>query len=180
MNPEYLMTFLMENGIQWVESQINKYRSTARNLTEAEKTEFEPFFEQKILHAAGIKLVPIIENPDFYAVLQEMKMPRLLDFKMVAGITFKDTIVLSQSVLRSKLAPKSLLFHELVHVVQYEVLGVRRFVERYVQGWVKGGLDYYAIPLEIHAYDLEQRYERDPKAGFSVREEVLKRLGEGL
>ena len=96
---------------------------------------------------------------------------------MVLGITFKDTIILSQRLLGSDSAPKALLFHELVHVVQYEVLGVRRFVEHYVQGWVKGRLDYYAIPLEIDAYDLEERYKKDPKAKFSVRQAVLKRLG---
>ena len=177
MKAEDLLTFLIEKGIQWVESQINEYHSTARNLTEAEKSEFEPFFEQRTLHAARIKIVPIIENPDFYSILQEMNIPKLLDLRMVAGITFKDTIILSRRLLRPDLTPKALLFHELVHVVQYDVLGVKGFVECYVQGWLKGGLDYYAIPLEIDAYDLERRYERDQKARFSVREAVLKSLG---
>jgi hypothetical protein len=176
MNVENLLTFLVENGIRWVESQIDENRSTARDLTLAEKEEFALFFEPNILDTARIKIVSIIDNPDFYSTLQEMNIPKLLDLRMVLGITFKDTIILSQRLLGPGSAPKALLFHELVHVVQYEVLGLRRFVEHYVQGWVKGGLDYYAIPLEIDAYDLEERYKKDPKAKFSVREAVLKRL----
>jgi hypothetical protein len=177
MNVENLLTFLVENGIRWVESQITENRSTARDLTLAEKEEFALFFESNILDTARIKMVPVIDNPDFYSTLQEMNIPKLLDLRMVLGITFKDTIILSQRLLGPDSAPKELLFHELVHVVQYEVLGLRRFVEHYVQGWVKGGLDYYAIPLEIDAYDLEERYKKDPKAEFSVRQAVLKRLG---
>ena len=34
---------------------------------------------------------------------------------------------------------KALLFHEMVHVVQYEVLGIETFVTRYVHGWFGQG-----------------------------------------
>ena len=46
----------------------------------------------------------------------------------MAGITFVNTILLSEAMLPSaNLSP--LLFHECVHVCQYDVLGVDAFVE---------------------------------------------------
>jgi hypothetical protein len=142
MNLERLLPFLIEKGIQWVESQRDEYRSTARDLTEVEKSAVEPFFDPKILEMARIKTVPVIENPDFYSLFQEMKIPELLDFNNAAGITFRDTIVSSQRFLSSYSLLSSFLFHELVHVVQYEVLGVKRFINRYARGWAEHGLDH--------------------------------------
>jgi hypothetical protein len=39
-----------------------------------------------------------------------------------------------------------LLFHELVHVVQYEKLGSERFTSRHVTGFLSGG-SYDEVPL---------------------------------
>jgi hypothetical protein len=47
-----------------------------------------------------------------------------------------------------------LLFHELVHVEQYRQLGIPRFSELCVRGFLNGG-SYEAIPLEVSAYTLE-------------------------
>jgi hypothetical protein len=71
-----------------------------------------------------------------------------------------------------------LLFHELVHVEQYRQLGIPRFSELYVRGFLNGG-SYEAIPLEVNAYTLEGRFERNPSRQFSVADEVAKWLAEG-
>jgi hypothetical protein len=71
-----------------------------------------------------------------------------------------------------------LLFHELVHVEQYRQLGIPRFSELYVRGFLNGG-SYEAIPLEVNAYMLEGRFERNPSRQFSVADEVAKWLAEG-
>jgi hypothetical protein len=63
------------------------------------------------------------------------------------------------------------LFHELVHVEQYRQLGIPRFAELYVRGFLSGG-GYEGVPLEINAYDLGGRFERSPLARFSVADEV--------
>lgn len=65
-----------------------------------------------------------------------------------------------------------LAFHELVHVVQYEILGVDAFVTRYLGGLV-GDRDYFAIPLELAAYTAQARYATIPQA-FSVKDFVQK------
>ena len=176
MNPENSIEFLIENAIQWVETQRNEHRLTARILTEEEKSEFEHFFDSKILDLARIKIVPVIENPGFYSDLQDLKIPRLLDFRNAAGITFKDTIVISQQYLKADSKLKPLIFHELVHVVQYEVFGVREFITGYVRSWADNGFNNSSIHFEIEAYKLHQRYEANPGKGFSVVDKVRQRL----
>lgn len=79
----------------------------------------------------------------------------------MAAITFVDTIVSH--------GPMSIqtLFHELVHVVQYEKLGLHEFAGKYVYGFLRGG-SYEGIPLERNAYELDERFAFAPHAEFSV------------
>jgi hypothetical protein len=177
MNQEDISN-LVEEAVRWVEAQRDIHRSGARSLSESERSEFSRFFEPKTLDHARIKAASVIEKPGFFSALSDPgKRDLLLTFTRMAGITFEDTIVISKSQmpLRSQLPP--LLFHELVHVVQYEILGVRAFMERYVDGWVGNGFAYHAIPLERDAYELQEQYEVYPRLSFSVRAEVHRRLG---
>lgn len=82
-----------------------------------------------------------------------------LDFRAMAGITYDDTILLSDSRVAADV-PIGLLFHELVHVVQYSILGVEEFARQYVLGWAENGFDYFRIPLEVQAYDLQRWFEQ--------------------
>src|SRR5205085_5011574 len=70
------------------------------------------------------------------------------------------------------------LFHELVHVEQYRQLGIPRFSELYVGGFLNGG-SYEAIPLEVNAYTLGGRFESEPRRMFSVEDEVGRWAAEG-
>jgi len=174
MNPEDLLQFFIENGIRWVESQRDAHGSSARDLTKTEISVLAPFFDTNILNLAKIKMVPVIENPGFYSEFEDMEIPGILDFSFAAGITFKDTIVVSQRYLSHPSPSAALLFHEMVHVVQYQVLGVREFIERYIAGWSENGFDYSGIPLEVEAYRLGHRFEKNPVQPFSVIGEVSK------
>jgi hypothetical protein len=70
------------------------------------------------------------------------------------GITFKDTYF----VLHASAGEESLHFHELVHVVQWKVLGVDDFIRCYALGHIVGG-SYRNNPLEDMAYHLQQKFE---------------------
>ncbi len=179
MNLDELLRFLVQNGQSWVQEQQRHYRPSARPLTPSEKLAFAPFFSQHILDVARIKRVPSIENPGFYAHLEAIGVPTPLDFTAMEGITFVDTILVSQNRHRYDPPLLSLLFHELVHIVQYSFQGKDAFVEHYVQGWAEAGRDYLAIPLEKDAYQLQARYERQPDQAFSVDEAVWIHLGLG-
>jgi hypothetical protein len=177
MNLEDLLTYLIEKGRYWVQEQRNHHRSSGRTLTEPEKAAFQRFFGEGILNLSRVKRVPIIVNPGFYAELGAMGIPPPLDFTTMEGITFIDTVLISDSEHPQHEPLASLLFHELVHVVQYAWLGKDVFVERYVREWAEGGQDYFSIPLEKDAYHLQERYEAQPQQGFSVVAEVIRRLG---
>src|SRR4051812_15589457 len=90
----------------------------------------------------------------------------------MAAVTFQDMIISYEPFTNQ------LLFHELVHAVQYQKLGVDEFAERYVNGFLQGG-GYDGIPLEINAYQLDDRFAKNPGREFSVEMEVQKWVDTG-
>jgi hypothetical protein len=70
-----------------------------------------------------------------------------------------------------------LLFHELVHVVQYRLLGVETFTHLYIRGFLSKG-SYDRIPLEVCAYELDRRLDRGG-APFRVQSEVKRWISSG-
>jgi hypothetical protein len=106
-----------------------------------------------------------VDNPDFYPMLQALRFQNLPDFQNMAAITFGDVVVSHEPFTAT------LLFHEFVHVEQHRQLGIGRFAQDYVKGFLSGG-SYEAIPLEICAYALEGRFREAPHRAFSVEEEV--------
>jgi hypothetical protein len=97
----------------------------------------------------------------------------LPDFAHMAAITFVDTVVSHEPF------SDRLLFHELVHVVQYEKLGLEGFAATYVRGFLSGG-SYDGIPLQINAYELDARFAKTADEPFSVEEEVQDWIDWGL
>ena len=67
--------------------------------------------------------------------------------------------------------PEALVFHELVHVVQYDLLGgVEEFMTRYVYGMRGAGWVYSMIPLEAMAYGYQDVFQNDKQTPFPVDE----------
>ena len=70
------------------------------------------------------------------------------------GITYLDTYFVRHEAVGSE----ALHFHELIHVVQWLTLGPERFLFQYAIGLERFG--YRNSPLEIIAYDAEERFVR--------------------
>lgn len=70
------------------------------------------------------------------------------------GITYLNTFFVTPDFA----ADASLHFHELIHVVQWRLLGVERFVMAYADGLERFG--YRESPLEAMAYDAQARFDR--------------------
>lgn len=174
----------MGDPIEWLEEQakawILRSRDTHHQLAQPlhadVRPHYEPFFEGRVLDVARWRMVPVIEEPPFVAEAERRGIPRGIDFSRMAGITFHDTVLLSEREMPSNAA--GLVFHELVHVVQYELLGVEEFVRQYIRGFVEGGFRYEAIPLERDAYELQARFESG-QGVFSVKREVECRSAAG-
>ncbi len=89
----------------------------------------------------------------------------LLNFAFMAALTFVDTVVSHEAFT------DRLLLCELVHVVQYEKLGLKEFAAKYVTGFLSGG-SYEAIPLEMNAHELDARCAAATTKAFSVADDV--------
>jgi len=130
----------------------------------------QPFFPAAVLDSARLLTFTNhrLPNPDFYSMLAAMGIPSkyLPDFSAgMAAVTFQDVVISYEPFT------DQLLFHELVHAVQYQKLGVDEFAARYVEGFLERG-GYDGIPLEINAYELDARFAKDPHKHFSVESEV--------
>lgn len=153
----------------YIEDQRQSFAPRAVPLSHDYKTVMHPFFPNTTLESTRVIVLAgkRVSNPPFYTELMKMgfEARSLPDFAEMAAITFVDTVV-SHVPFTSRL-----LFHELVHVVQYEKLGLAEFAAKYVRGFLDGG-SYEAIPLEVNAHELDARFDAAPTRPFSVEAEV--------
>jgi hypothetical protein len=158
----------------YINAQREKALPLAVPLSPEQRASMDGFFLQQLLDTTRLKVLTEsrVENPPFYVPLRRMGFTNLPSFSTMAAVTFCDVVVSHQPF------SDGLLFHELVHVEQYRQLGIQRFAELYVRGFLSGG-GYDGIPLEINAYDLGGRFERSPLARFSVADEVVACVREG-
>lgn len=158
---------------EYITDQQQQYRNRATPLTQEQMKVVSNFFREDVLSARVLVLQnERVRNPEFYPMLRHLGFSNLPDQTRMTAITFSDVIVSHESFT------KSLLFHELVHVEQYRQLGIPRFAELYVRGFLDGG-GYDGIPLEVNAYSLGARFEANPQQGFSVTDEVSAWIRDG-
>lgn len=172
MTIDEMLEALVKHGKAWMLAQSAAFRPTALPLSAAARAWFSSFFETETLGTVRLAHTPRIENPEFYAEVIGPGQPPPIDFSQANGITFVDTVVFSDTGWPPS---ESLIFHELVHVVQYRLLGVDQFVRRYVYGWAENGFQYATIPLEVDAYKLQAVFEASPSTAFSVEQAVRAR-----
>jgi len=176
MDVDALISFLIPNAQKWISTQRDLHNPHSAPLSRIEIDILRSFYLEATINRVRVRHVPRIENPPFYADLALAGVAIPLDFSQMAGITFDDTILISD--LDPHTRPLiSLIFHEIVHVVQYGLLGVAEFSKQYIQGWAQNGFNYFTIPLEREAYELQRRFEGTLLSTFSVEEIVETRLG---
>ncbi len=163
------LTLVIQLVAAYIGQQREIYRPAALPLSQMQRTAMLPFFSPSTLDAARVVILTgeRVANPPFYAGLEKIgfEAGSLPDFTNMSAITFLDTVVTHGPY------DDRLLFHELVHVAQYEKLGLAEFAAKYVKGFLRGG-SYEAIPLEVNAYELDGRFAAAPASAFSVHEEV--------
>jgi len=125
------------------------------------------YYSAELLARAKVVLVDKCPVPP----LSSFGLGQFEDFENMhpEGITYLDTYF----VRRPLAVQESLHFHELVHVVQWQILGVERFLALYA-----GGLEtesYRDSPLEVMAYNQEARFRGDT-APYAVETELRQQL----
>ena len=86
--------------------------------------------------------------------LSSWGLTRFADFERgnFNGITYLNTFFIKRDELRNE----AIYFHELIHVVQWRILGPEQFLRSYSEGLERFG--YRASPLEVMAYDAEAAF----------------------
>ena len=159
---------------QYISAQREKITPRPIPLSAQQSAAVGGFFSAQLLKRVRLLVLQgeRVPNPDFYPMLKSLGFNNLPDQSTMGAITFCDVVVSHEPF------SNGLLFHELVHVEQYRQLGIPRFSELYVRGFLTGG-SYEMIPLEVNAYTLGGRFESDPQRVFSVDDEVRRWAAEG-
>lgn len=169
-----LIQFIVRAVAEYISEQRTAFSGGAMRLNVEQRSAVGRYFDDELLEVTGVVILTDrrVENPSFYPLLLRDVGFHIPDFSTMSAITFKDVVV-SHGAL-----PDEVLFHELVHAEQYRQLGVPRFAERHVRGFLKEG-SYYGIPLELNAYELERRFGTDRAHSFSMANEVREWIKEG-
>jgi hypothetical protein len=158
----------------YLHDQRERFFQESRPLSEEQRRIALRFFSPALLDA--VRIVELthrrMEKPPFYAEAKAWGFSNLPDVTHMASLTFEDVLVFQQR------PADRILFHALVHAVQYQMLGLERYAELFVRGFVRVG-SHFLVPLEAHAFALDSRFTVNGGSAFSVEAEVLKWIREG-
>lgn len=165
--PESLVMQLSKAVEDYIAHSREKYVARGTPLTSQQLALLESFFPADDLQRTRTLVLEgtRIQDPPFYSMARIVGIKNLPSFSDVAAVTFVDVIVSHETFT------PELLFHEMVHVVQYSQMGTSKFASSYVNGFIRGG-SYEEIPLEKNAYELESRFRSNRQHTFSVADDV--------
>ncbi|MFT3831332.1 MAG: hypothetical protein QM691_16670 [Opitutaceae bacterium] len=151
---------------RWITQLLADRLKDARQVGELGFRRRPRYFSRELLTAKAV-LVDRVPVPPLTA----LGVPGFGDFESMqaAGITYLDTFFVD----RRYAADESLHFHEMIHVVQWQMLGPKGFIAAYADGLARFG--YRDSPLEVMAYDLQARFETE-SAPFAAERLVRESL----
>lgn len=108
------------------------------------------YFGSELLSTTKFVVIDRVPVPP----LSAMGLQQFADFERGdwGGMTYLDTFFVQQS----RASDESIYFHELIHVLQWRLLGPERFLAAYADGLET--LGYHKSPLEAMAYDAEKAF----------------------
>ncbi|MBN1512688.1 MAG: hypothetical protein JXB13_11800 [Phycisphaerae bacterium] len=136
---------------RWVRWTLADHVSVAQSLSTRRFSRLPKLYPHELLDRVKIVVVQKVPRPP----VEQWGLGAADQFLFVdpAGITLLDTIFLQCGSETNE----SLVFHELVHVVQWRTLGVNRFLGLY--GLLLQQHGYFDNPLEVMARGFETRLE---------------------
>ncbi|MFH1624829.1 MAG: hypothetical protein ABID54_06705 [Pseudomonadota bacterium] len=177
MEFDSLKTYLVERFLEWAYEQRSLHLPHARPLSGEERSRLNGYFEKKILDLTRIVSLDRISNPGFYRELTKSGIPIPLDLTQAAGFALIDYVLIRKGLFSVPLMAISTIFHEMVHVVQVDILGPRKLIELYVDSLLRD--EYRNVPFERQAYDLTDRFVQGGPP-FPVRAIVEEEFGGGV
>ena len=158
-------------AVAWVSAYLRQqrdhYAAIASPLNARQKAAMWPYFSEALLHQ--VRVVELkgarVSTPDFYEKAKALGFENLPQITHMDSLTFLDLIVFNETITDRS------LFHGLVHAVQFQVLGLERYVDSFVRSFVNRKF-HFAVPLEAHTFSMESRFARPAAERFSVEEQV--------
>jgi hypothetical protein len=159
----------------YLREQREHYFAAARPLGKPHRTAMRPYFSAQLLDQ--IRIVELegrrISTPSFYADARALGFDNLPQVTHMDSVTFLDVVAFNDQLTERA------LFHALVHAVQFYVLGVERYTELFVQQFVRTK-NHFNVPLEAQAFSLASKFMRPARERFSVEDQVLRWVHDGL
>jgi hypothetical protein len=149
----------------YIRGERNRLAPLGQGLNPLVKDELQQWFAADLLNSVVVVLDEPVREPPFALQLQIHGIV-LPTFAIAEAVTLSDVIAARFALSRST------LLHELVHVVQYRLLGIDQFGRRYLEEYLRSG--YEAMPLEVIAVELANRLEAGEV--FDVLGAVAERL----
>lgn len=135
---------------EWISQILVSYAAKAQAVYSVGFRRLPLYFSSELLSTTKFVVVDKVPVPP----LSAMGLKQFADFERGDwdGITYVDTFFLRPS----RVSDERLYFHELIHVLQWNLLGPERFLAAYADGLVTFG--YHKSPLEVMAYDAENAF----------------------
>jgi hypothetical protein len=136
---------------EWIDKTLEEHSTNATSVSDLSFPRLSTVLPFDLLNRA--KVVVVTGNVPF-PPLSHMGLPEFsqMENMQMAGITYKDTFFVNHLH-----QTESLHFHELVHVVQWDRLGVDNFLLAYGAGLMQFG--YRESPFEKMAYSLQASFD---------------------
>lgn len=158
-------------AVQWLSSYLREQRSqylpATSFLSRPHKDALSGYFSVNLLDT--IRIIELkgarVPAPDFFAQARALGFDQLPEISHMDSLTFVDVIVFNE-----RLTDRA-LFHALVHAVQITALGLERYAELWVAGFLRTRA-HFTVPLEVHAFALSERFLRPNPEKFSVEGHV--------
>jgi hypothetical protein len=136
----------------WIQKTLAAYEKDAQPIASMRFARLPLYFDHSSLETA--KFIPIDQVP--MPPLSAMGLDRFAVFEQADsnGVTYLDRYFIKRPVVTEE----TLHFHELIHVIQWRLLGPEGFLAAYANGLDEFG--YENSPLEKMAYDAEALFRR--------------------
>jgi len=145
--------------LDWIDRTIAASHKHRRSVASFGFPKLSRYFSAELLKGTSVVATEHLPVPP----LSALGLPDFNNFEEqdFGAITLKKTYFVKIDLLRSE----RLHFHELVHIIQWQVLGPEKFLVLYADGLAKYG--YFASPLEEIARLHESQFEGG-QAGYDV------------
>jgi hypothetical protein len=152
---------------EWLQNTLARHQASAEPVASRAFPRLPNYFSSKTLESAKVALVDQLPRPP----LSSWGLTRFVDFERgnFNGITYLNTFFLKRDQSKNE----AIHFHELIHVIQWRLLGPEQFLRLYADGLERFG--YRGSPLETMAYDAEARF-----AGSTAKFDAEKLVAESL